>query len=181
MSYHPYAPAHDHRASSSAYQTPTSAGYTESNVTTSSSLNAAASNAVLGPAGFTHGLQDSDSHSPNTVSPDEQVLPTGEQIDQEIYEAKIARIQGRISTAEYGKILVAGLEKGSARLERQRRGLRRALRGEDSRESIIRDAGLTDAEGNVLFQRVRRTINLQLENGRRGEARRLRPAMTRGQ
>ncbi|KAA1476369.1 hypothetical protein DENSPDRAFT_843307 [Dentipellis sp. KUC8613] len=181
MAFQPYAAARDHRATPSAYQTSTATAYSEFNVTTTSSLDSAASNAVLGTANYIHDLQDSDSHSPNTTSSDEQVLPTGEQIDQEIYEAKIARIQGRISTAEYGKILVAGLEKGSARLERQRRGLRRALKGEDSRESIIRDAGLTDAEGDILFQRIRRTINLELVNGRRGEARRLRRAITRGQ
>ncbi|KAA1476371.1 hypothetical protein DENSPDRAFT_843312 [Dentipellis sp. KUC8613] len=177
MSYHPYAPAHDHRASSSAYQMPTSAGYAESNVTTSSSLNAAASNAVLAPANCAQGLQWSN----NTVSSHEQVLPTRAQINQEINEAKIAYDQGRISTIEYGNILVAGLEKKSARLERQHRGLQRALIGEDTREAIIRDAGFTDAEGDTFFRRIRRTINLELVNGQRGEARRLRRAITRGQ
>ncbi|TFY66823.1 hypothetical protein EVG20_g4257 [Dentipellis fragilis] len=181
MSYHPYAAARDRRTSSSAYRTSTSAGYTESNVTTSSSHNATTSNVVRAPGNYARGLQVADSQISNTANSDDQVLPTGAQIDQEIYEAEVALNQGRISTVQYGKILCAGLKKGSARLHREYQGIQRALRGEDSHVSIQRDAGFTDAESDAWFEEIRRTINFELVNGRRGEARRLRRAITRGQ
>ncbi|TFY64113.1 hypothetical protein EVG20_g6054 [Dentipellis fragilis] len=182
MSYHPYAAARDHRTSSSARPTSTPAGYSELSVTASSSAKATNSNTSYAPSdNYAHDLEVPESQISNTGNSDDQVLPTDAEIDQEIYEAKIARNQGLISTIQYLDIVCAGLEKGSALLERESQGLDRARRGEDSRELIQRDSGRTDAEMDADLGQVERIIRIQLTNERRGEARRLRRAVTRGQ
>ncbi|KAA1475355.1 hypothetical protein DENSPDRAFT_852924 [Dentipellis sp. KUC8613] len=180
MSYHPYATARDHRASSSTNRTSTSEGYTTFNVTANSSLNATTSNAAHVPGNYTHALGVPNPQAPKSANSDDQILYTDAEIDQEIYEAKIARSQGLISTVQYLDILCAGLNKGSTILDRKYEGIQRAMRGEDSRESIQRDAGFTDAEMDAELDQAERIIRIQLVNERREGARRFRRAVTRG-
>ncbi|KAA1475354.1 hypothetical protein DENSPDRAFT_843320 [Dentipellis sp. KUC8613] len=181
MSFHPYAAARDHRASPPARRTSNPTGYSEFNVTASNSAMAKPSDAIQASGNYGHSPRLPDPPITNTTHSDGQVLLTSAQINQEIYEAEAARNQGLISTAQYLKVLCTGLTKGSALLNREYEGLQRAIRGEDSRESIIRDAGFTEAESKAWFQEIDNIWNSRMVNGQRGEARRLRRAITRGQ
>ncbi|TFY66652.1 hypothetical protein EVG20_g4443 [Dentipellis fragilis] len=118
--------------------------------------------------------------SSNTSNHEDQVLPSRTQIDRELYEARLALDQGRISEAQYFDVLCDSLAKGAARLDRGRLGLRRAMRDEDSRKQIQREYGLTDKEMEEMRGETRRTINLKLENEQRNEQGRLRRVVTRG-
>ncbi|KAA1476370.1 hypothetical protein DENSPDRAFT_843310 [Dentipellis sp. KUC8613] len=181
MSYRPYAPARDHRAGSMARRNATSADYGEFNVSTSNLAMTTSNNSTRASGDYAHGVNVPNSQTLNSLNSDERVLPTDAEIDREIYEAKIARSQGLISTVQYLNVLCAGLNKGSAILERKYEGIQRAMRGEDSRESIQRDAGFTDAEMDAELDQAERIIRIQLVNERREEARRFRRAVTRGQ
>ncbi|KAA1475357.1 hypothetical protein DENSPDRAFT_842117 [Dentipellis sp. KUC8613] len=175
MSSHPYVAAHDQRTGPPTRCTSTSAIYNSTDVTISNLAHVSENRA--------HGLRlpDTRGQISDAVKSDGQVLPTSAQINQEIYEAEAARNQGLISTAQYLKVLCGGLTKGSALLNRELEGLRRAMRGEDSREAIIRDAGFTDAESEAWFQEIENIWNAGMVNGQRGKARKFHRAITRGQ
>ncbi|KAA1476368.1 hypothetical protein DENSPDRAFT_843306 [Dentipellis sp. KUC8613] len=181
MSYHPYPPARDRQASSSARSEPTSAGYGVFSIRTSNAVEATTNDAVQASASYALGVKFPNYQISNSPRFDERDLPVNVEINREIYEAKLAASQGLITTDQYRDVLCAGLIKGTALLDRQMEGIQRAMRGEDSRESIQQDAGFTDAEMDAELDQVGRIIRTEMANERRVEARRFCRAVTRGQ
>ncbi|KAA1471019.1 hypothetical protein DENSPDRAFT_836967 [Dentipellis sp. KUC8613] len=114
-------------------------------------------------------LMISDSVQLTDVNYDNVVLPRRAQLDQEMYEAKLARDEGRISPSQYCEVLVRCMQARQARLDRGMQGLRRAMQGEDTRELINRNFDLSESDVNESREQARRIIMLKLENWRRSE------------
>ncbi|TFY55629.1 hypothetical protein EVG20_g9253 [Dentipellis fragilis] len=159
MSYHPYSAAYGQQNTLSANHTAASSSQTNTN-----SLS-----------GSSNAVQSSDA-----VNYDNVVLPSRAQLDQEMYEAKLARDQGRISPTQYCEVLARCMHAREARLDRAMQGLRRAKQGENTRELINRNFDLTDSEVGESREQARRRIELKLENLRRHEQGICRRRVTRG-
>ncbi|KAA1471040.1 hypothetical protein DENSPDRAFT_836979 [Dentipellis sp. KUC8613] len=117
---------------------------------------------------------------PADVNYDHMVLPSRAQLDQEIHEAKLARNQGRISPLQYCEVLAKCLLVGRVRIDRAKQGLRKSIRGEDTRELRKRDFDLTDADLDKSQEQTRRRVEMKIENWRRSEQGILRRTVTRG-
>ncbi|TFY52218.1 hypothetical protein EVG20_g10650 [Dentipellis fragilis] len=158
MSYHPHATAHGQQHAPSAQHMATSASQTSADFL-ADSLTAVQSRAV---------------------NYDHVVLPSRAQLDQEIYEAKLARDQGRISPLQYCEVIARCMLVGNARSDRAKQGLRKSIRGEDTRELRKRDFDLNDSELDESLEQARRRVDMKMENKRRSEQGMYRRTVTRG-
>ncbi|KAA1471037.1 hypothetical protein DENSPDRAFT_836975, partial [Dentipellis sp. KUC8613] len=160
MSYHPYVPPQGQQSSPSAHHTMT-APKVQINTESLESLSFAV-------------------RSPDAADHDNVVLPSRAQLDKDMYEAKLAWDQGRISGTQYGEILCSRTLMGCVRLNRQMQGLRAAMRGEDTRERMKRDFDMTDLELDEARGKTVRKTKMKMENERRGEQALFRRTVTRG-
>ncbi|KAA1471039.1 hypothetical protein DENSPDRAFT_836978 [Dentipellis sp. KUC8613] len=117
---------------------------------------------------------------PAAVDYDHLVLPSRAQLNQEIYEAKVARDQGLISPLQYCEVLAKCLLVGRVRIDRAKQCLRKSMEGEDTRELRKRAFDLTDRDLDESMEQTRRRVETKIENRLRSEQGMLRRTITRG-